>query len=176
MIEVEIKYPLKNPEVLRRRLGEGQVSCQTDVYYTPAHRDFTSADPITEWLRVRITDQGASMTYKDWKKAGGTSCEELETEISDPDALMDMFARLDLRKVAVVKKTRTTWKHDDTEIALDDVEGLGSFVELESKGDFTDAEAATKHLQQVLADLALDVGEQEFRGYPYRMLEKGDAQ
>ena len=43
--------------------------------------------------------------------------------------------RLGFKPVAEVSKIRKRYKIDEFEICLDDVEGVGTFVEVETKGD-----------------------------------------
>lgn len=178
--EVELTFPLRNPEQLNRTLEtlakpDKVRQHQKDVYFVPAHRDFLHEKPITEWLRIRETDKGASVNYKHWHNKGNAqavSCDEYETPVSDVKQLYEIFKRLDIQPIVTVEKTRSTWMYRDVEIAVDEVVGLGFYIELEVKGAFGSIEKAKSHLYAVLKEMKAEIGEQDFRGYPHLLLEK----
>lgn len=175
-IEVELTFLLNNAEKLANQLNsmakfEGE-SVQKDTYYIPSHRNFLDADFIREWLRVRETDETSSFTYKNWHKKKGVSCDEYETEVADAKMLKRILNQLDFKEIIVVNKKRRIWIYKDTEIAVDIVDELGDFIEVEAKKDFDSIEDAEKYLHKVLKELDADLGDQDFKGYPHRMLEK----
>lgn len=174
-IEVEFKFPLLNPDEVVEELdsvAEPVNHCvkQEDKYFIPAHRNFLKAKPIKEWLRIRRTDKGAQVNYKNWH--GATHCDEYETSISDARALEQIFNNLNMNKVIIVKKERSTWLLNDVEVAVDYVKGLGWYIELEAKNEFNDVETAEQQLHKTLKKLGARVGEQDFKGYPHLLLEK----
>ncbi|MBI4093324.1 MAG: class IV adenylate cyclase [Candidatus Kerfeldbacteria bacterium] len=179
-VEVELTFPLLNQEALKRRLAElarpeKQQEYQKDTYYIPAHRNFLKQKPISEWLRVRETQKGASLNYKFWHNqddAQAVSADELETEVSDVGAVKNILRRLDIKEVVIVEKRRSTWMYKDVEIAIDEVTDLGSHIELEAKGEFASVEEAKKRLYVVLKEIGAKTGLQDFRGYPHLLLEK----
>ena len=71
-----------------------------------------------------------------------------------------------------MKKERSTWLLEDVEIALDTVEGLGTFIELEAKSESEDIENIHAHLQKVLQMLEAETLPQDRRGYPYQLLHR----
>ena len=50
--------------------------------------------------------------------------------------------------------------------------GLGYHIELEAHGSFEKIDKAKQHLYRILEGLNAKVGVQDFKGYPYRLLEK----
>ncbi|MBI3963849.1 MAG: class IV adenylate cyclase [Candidatus Kerfeldbacteria bacterium] len=179
-LEVELTFPLLNPEALTaflkdRATAERSDLSQKDTYYTPAHRNFIAAKPISDWLRIRETPNGASVTFKHWhnkEDPESVVADEYETSIGDADALHAVFRALDMQPIVTVEKHRSTWVYRGVEIAVDHVTDLGWYIELEAKGDFPSVDAATKHLYAVLTELQADVGPQDFKGYPHRLLEQ----
>ncbi|MDD5182340.1 MAG: class IV adenylate cyclase [Candidatus Nanoarchaeia archaeon] len=178
--EVELKFPLLNPNELVDRLNsiaksDKQGNFQKDTYYNPAHRNFLSVRPVFEWLRLRESKKGFSLNYKKWHNGGGAnvvSCDEFETKVDDIEALKKLFENLNFKELVTVEKNRNMWDYKDTEIAIDDVKGLGNFIELEAKGNFTSIEDAKKHLYSILREIGAKVGEQDFEGYPFLLLKK----
>jgi adenylate cyclase, class 2 len=178
-VEVEVKFPLLNADELVAKLdkiAEKKTEKQKDTYYVPSHRNFITQSPITEWLRVRESSKGVSLNYKDWQKKteeeNTTWCKEFETMVDDARALKEIFSKLGLSPIVVVDKARSMWTVKDVEIAVDEVVGLGSYIEFEAKGEFENVDEATKHLYEVLEGIDAKVGVQDFKGYPHLLLEK----
>lgn len=173
--EIELKFPLLNPKELIQKLNkiakpEQQNIFQKDIYFVPAHRNFLAKKKVNEWLRIRETKDKITLNYKNWYP-DGLHCKEFETKIEDITALKKIFESLDFKEIVVVEKMRNIWIYKEVEIAIDDVKGLGSFIELEAKSNL-DFEEAKKLLYDILKELKAETGEQDFRGYPYRLLEK----
>lgn len=179
-IEIEVKFPLKNTPRVRAFLeqkAEGLKAdvVQKDTYYIPAHRDFLAPEYPFEWPRLRETSRGASMNYKHFHPENTKVteyCDEFETALENPASAAKIFAALDMKPAIVVNKSRSTWLYMDVEIAIDDVDELGSFIELEATTPFATPEEGTKYLHSVLEELGAELGAQDFRGYPYLLLEK----
>jgi len=137
-IEIQVKVDnVKNLKIFLHRNGKyiGKNN-QIDEYYTPIHRDFLSVRPIKEWLRLRMSDRGNSITYKNWKygKDGKSwHCDEYETKIDNIEQLRKIFKVLNYKLITRVNKNRTTYKYKNYEVSLDRVLGLGNFVEIENK-------------------------------------------
>jgi len=178
--EVELKFPLGNPEEVTRKLNsvakiDKKEDYQKDTYYVVPHRNFLEQKPISEWLRIRETKKSSNLNYKNWHntdKIQAVSCDEFETVVGDITALKKIFKSLDFKEIIIVEKTRTTWGYKDVLMAIDNVTELGYFIELEAKGDFKNIDEAKKHLYAVLEELDIKTSSQDLRGYPYRLLEK----
>ncbi len=179
-VEFELKFPLKNVEELVKKLNKiakqrQQNAHQKDTYYVPVHRDFLAKKYPSEWLRIRETNRGVTLNYKHWYPEDEKEryyCDEFETKIGDANSLKKIFESLDFKEIVIVEKTRSTWIYKNVEIAIDNVKDLGFFIELEAKNGFKDIDGVKKLLYDTLKELKAEIGEQDFRGYPYRMLEK----
>ncbi len=139
-MEIEIKSRVRDFALIKRRLSGlgaeylGEVN-QKDIYFNHPSRDFESTD---EALRIRYSDERTFMAYKGPKLDKKTkSREEIELEISDGEKAEKILERLGFRKAGTVSKVRERYLLDNTEIAMDDVHGLGLFVELEIIGRYT---------------------------------------
>jgi adenylate cyclase class 2 len=130
---------------------------------------------VDEWLRVREEDGKASINYKLWQPRQAeksTYCNEYESKITSPSDVKAILAALDFKQLIVVDKTRKSFQFEDSEISVDVIEGLGSFIEAEFNGAGEDKEAVARNLVDQLQRLGAKTGEQDYRGYPYRLLEK----
>lgn len=83
-----------------------------------------------------------------------------------------MLEALGFPPLVTVNKTREAWTLDDMEIAFDHVEGAGTFVEFEYKAEEAEQtpEGALAYLDQFIAELDIELGEQINRGYPHILL------
>ncbi len=135
MIEVESKYRSPGNERVRKtlsglnakRIREGFVE---DAYFAhPAH-DFGNSD---EALRLRTIDGSAELTYKGprMKDGGPKAREEVTCLLPAPLEMRRILERLGFEERLVVRKHRSSYLLDKLRVDVDEVEGLGEFVELE---------------------------------------------
>jgi len=178
-MEIELKFRLENPEEAIQTLNQiSQLKSeefQKDIYFTPFHRNFISEKPISEWLRVREIKDKKILTYKKWhnspeKKA--ISCDEYETEISDINNLKNILKSLNFSELIIVNKLRKNWEFKDTLISIDDVDEIGHFIEIEANKEFQSIEEAKEHLYNILKELNIKTGLQDYEGYPFLLLKK----
>lgn len=128
--EMKARVPPGLLDALRARLGLPlAVERHADAYYAHPARDFARTD---EALRVSRRGERVELTYKGPKLDARTKArKELTLPVSDAATLEDMLASLGFTRVRVVEKTRAHHHVEGFDVALDDVPGLGAFVELE---------------------------------------------
>jgi adenylate cyclase, class 2 len=148
MLEIEIKVRVTDIGVIRNRiLACGGVLSETltehDTYYNAPHRDFGVTD---EALRLRQTGIKSTVTYKGPKNTilGSKIREELNLGITDPEIFDRIVTFLGFVSVAVVIKQREYYNCDDFTISLDQVEGLGDYIEIELITDNNAEKAAAR--------------------------------
>lgn len=186
-VEVEIKIEINNFEEIKAKVASrGKLIKsikQVDDYFIPTHRDFFAQKPHpTEWLRIRTNPDKVILEYDksiNKKENGEQECaEEYETEISNPEEFRKIFNFLDFKKIVTVDKQREYWDCGDLEIALDKIEGLGSFIEVEAKGNFESTAEAKQACLNFLDELGIKNAEsvQINKGYPVLLLEKNHGE
>ncbi|MCE9544164.1 MAG: class IV adenylate cyclase [Planctomycetia bacterium] len=178
-LEIEQKFPVADPAEMGRRLTDLGAAWhppieQRDTYFAHPQRDFGQTD---EALRIRRTPHGCFVTYKGPRLDGATKTRrELELPLVEDhalaadrgaaaDAWAELLRALGFAPVADVRKTRTPgivkWSGVQIETALDHVEGLGHFLELElvveSEGEPGSAilAAAQENVESLAATLGL---------------------
>jgi adenylate cyclase class 2 len=180
MFEVEQKHRVDDERSLLERLAERGVEIgppvqQSDRYFAHPSRDFSQTD---EALRIRTVGDRSYVTFKGPKldKTTKTRREiELPLDASDADGTKfgELLNELGFRQVAVVRKKRRSFhlseKGHRVEGALDSVEGVGEFVELELRSD----EAGLDEAKRIISSLAseLELGPVERRSYLEMLLE-----
>jgi adenylate cyclase class 2 len=183
-LEVELKYRVDGEDALVAALsGRGIESAepveQVDQYFAHPTRDFARTD---EALRIRTVGASSFVTYKGPKLDATTKTRrELELPLAESDADGSAFAQLlgalGFTPVATVRKKRRTFHLDhkghSVEGALDDVERVGTFVELEIKADDAGLHKARDAVLSLAAELKL--GTAERRSYLELLLERVNA-
>jgi adenylate cyclase class 2 len=168
--EVEQKFRVVDLDVFRRKLDEqgvklGAAKVQIDRYFNHPARDFAQTD---EALRIRSISERNFVTYKGPKIDATTKTRrEIELPLDSGKKAADSFAELlvalGFRPVAEVKKQRRSGVvHVDSrevELAYDEVDEVGTFVELECLAEEADLAAAKDAIATVAADLALKQSE-----------------
>jgi adenylate cyclase, class 2 len=179
MLEVEMKFPVTQPvDVLLAhltRLGfrASEKRQESDRYYNAPDRNFAQTD---EALRIRQIGNECLLTYKGPKRgATGKVRKEHEVDLSEGSARMMHQILLDLRyqPSIEVKKERTIYKHPaqkDIEVSWDEVEGLGTYVELELLVPECDQAEALGCLQSLAQSMGLP--SEERRSYLELLLAK----
>lgn len=175
-IETEIKIKLKEEEYknlelfMKRNANFINETNQLDTYYEPTYRSFTNKDQITEWLRIGIRGNKKIINYKNWYD--NKYCDEYEVEIDDDKNLDKIFNILGLKKLTVVNKTRNTYLYlNKYEIALDYVEKLGYFVEIEVKKYDKPIMEEYDNLLKLAKSLNLNLNNIDKKGYPYHLIK-----
>uniref|UniRef100_A0A7C3MBQ7 Class IV adenylate cyclase n=1 Tax=Archaeoglobus fulgidus TaxID=2234 RepID=A0A7C3MBQ7_ARCFL len=134
-MEVEVKFPYSRDaeEKVRKIAKPVAEKFEHDVYFSHPCRDFALTD---EAIRIRRDAEGITLTYKGPKVDAETkSREEIKVRVDDFDAASRIFEKLGFKPVAEVKKIRRIYGFEDAIICIDDVEGLGKFVEIEIEAE-----------------------------------------
>ncbi|HEY86272.1 MAG TPA: class IV adenylate cyclase [Chloroflexi bacterium] len=124
---IEIKAKVNDPLALQERaesLSDTPASIihQEDIFFhTPQGR---------LKLRILAPDRGELIHYQRSNAAGPKRSDYLIASTADPTALKAVLTA-SLGERGVVKKRRTLYLAGNTRIHLDEVEGLGDFMELE---------------------------------------------
>jgi len=198
MYEVEVKVRADHDAVRDALADRGadrvDAVVQEDTYYDAPHRDFAETD---EALRIRrerslghngAGDDGANddrasedartdewtarITYKGpLLEAESKSREEHETAVADGETAAAIFDGLGFEPAATVSKEREHYDVEEYVLTLDEVEGLGQFVEVETETDDADIAAARDGARSLLESLGLDPDEQIRTSYLGLLLE-----
>lgn len=180
MYEVEVKVRADHDPV-RARLSAldaepvGGVS-QTDTYYDHPCRSFADTD---EALRIRreqdrATDDGTTvrLTYKGpLVEQNSKTREEHETVVANGDAMAAALEGLGFDPVAEVEKDRERYDLRGYRVTLDEVAGIGSFVEVETEGSRDEVEPLRTGAYDLCRDLDLDPTDQIRTSYLELVLE-----
>jgi adenylate cyclase class 2 len=178
--EVEQKFFVQDIAAIERKLREvGAQNAarleQVDIYFNHPSRDFARTD---EALRLRQVGQQNFITYKGPKVDTTTKTRrEIELPLGEGTEvaakLAELLTALGFRRVAEVRKIRRTfhinWQGSQIEAALDDVTGVGTYLELEIATDEPQLDAARSRIAELAQTLGLSTSER--RSYLELLLE-----
>ena len=141
MVEVEIKLPIKNKEIVEKSLEKlGFVKAglvrEEDVYFD---NESSRIRENGEALRVRkvtnlATDESETRITFKGKKLDQVSMtrKELETGVSDAEVCIQILEAIGYQAIPPeVVKTRQEYTFENVTACIDQVQNLGDFLELE---------------------------------------------
>ncbi len=137
MYELEVKAWLRQYPVAEavRRLEEAGCQLREATVQTDRVAAFSSADvehPQAKTIVVRTREEGAATTFTLKKHlSAGLNSLELQVTIDDAATMLAIVGHLGLKEIVTVRKARRLGRLGDTVVCLDDVDGLGCFVEFE---------------------------------------------
>ncbi len=152
--EIEVKLRLEDPAALLRELERAGAQLlrstqEEDTYYSHPCRDFGSTD---EALRIRVSPQGAELTYKGPRGGGEVkSRAEITVKVEDPASAAELLRSLGFEPVATIRKRRSYYRLGRAIVSVDDVEGLGHFLEIEAE----DESLGAQYVESVARSLGL---------------------
>jgi adenylate cyclase, class 2 len=176
MKEIEVKARLKNKEeVLLKLKTMGCVFSesirQVDTVYVKIIGNVEQYLQNDHFVRIREKSDGRFIftVKKPLSKVVLTKAEH-ETEIKDAKELEQALFLMGYQISNRVIKIRQTAKCGEFEICLDEVEKLGSFIEVEKMSD-GDADAVRNELNQFLASLNIPMEDEVHKGYDIMAIE-----
>ncbi len=158
MREIEMKFKVYNPEemysLLKKKGCLLNASVQKDTIYVQNLNDTESKEGAI-FLRVRKTDEKIELTYKR-KSSKANEAREIEFGVDSYELANEFLKALGFKEWVQVNKKRTHTKYGDFNLCLDEVERLGTFLEIEilvEKDDDVDYE---KRILEVAEELKID--------------------
>ena len=149
---LEAKWQVSDLETVRARAERAGASFQ----WRRAQRDVFFA--VTQGrLKLRVTDEGKAelIAYFRPDEPGRQASRYIIARVDEPEALLSALSST-VGVLAEVRKQRTLLLWRNVRVHLDEVEGLGTFVELESVVDAdTPRDAAAANFEELASKLDL---------------------
>lgn len=171
-MEVEVKARVEDLDEVRARLRELGADLvdqrrEADVYFDHPERSFAETD---EALRVRRQGSQTRLTYKGPRVDETTKTrKEIELAVADDERICSLLAALGFQASGEVAKQRETHRLRGMTVTLDQVDGLGSFVEVETVVQ-EDVDEAREAVLGLVEELGLT--ETERRSYLELLIEE----
>lgn len=162
-IEVEIKLKIEDRAELIKKLEDqhftaGKTVLESDLYFTSEHHDMKACDEALRVRHVKEKDTGKQAAYLTYKGKKLDTCsmtrKELELEISDGKTGIELLKSIGYEPTTPVEKLRHYFHREQMTACVDQVKGLGDFLELEIiVEDETKRAAALSEIETLLVKL-----------------------
>jgi adenylate cyclase, class 2 len=157
--EIEVKYRVDDLEDLLFAIKSagiqlGETVFQDDQAYAPLSWQFGDSKHGVSFLRLRTVCGRHYFTLKQ-PAENEQACLEYETEITDREAMHHAAMLMGFRPTVRIAKTRRTAALDGIVLCVDDVEGVGTFIELER---LTSGHSDSRAVQAELAAFVESLG------------------
>lgn len=167
-MEIEVKAKIRDLELIKNKLVEmgcflSEPVTQHDYIYTIKGLDINKGYNHSPVLRIREQKGKYIFTLKK-NRSNELDCIEKELEISDRVTMQEIFELMGYESNVQVRKTRIKGNYEQYEICLDEVEGLGSYIEVEKISD-EDGEKVQNELFDFLQTLGVKKEDRVFNGY-----------
>ena len=151
-----------------------------DIYFFDPNRSDLKPDKkgqLKRCLRVRSKDGESSVAYKvdHFDKSGvWLYSDEYESEVSDYLKIGEIFKKLGLKELVKIENTKYTFSNNKYEVVLEDVKGLGLFMEVERNkvGSKEDIIKVKEEIWNWIKSLDIKVSLELKMGKPELMLRK----
>lgn len=185
-LEVEVLAPVLVPKdmVLAALsfLGAPSVRHTDDTYFYDPLRSELQPDAsgrLRHCLRMRCQAGRCRLTWKDDifdAKGGWLHSDEFETNLEDPDVTREIIGRIGLKELVRIVSEKRIWHSGCFEVVLEDVEGLGLFLEVEIKAENgnrnLNPSKAKDKVRRFVGGLGIALGPELDAGKPELMLAR----
>lgn len=161
MREVEVKYSVSDAEALvlalkRVGIALGRSVFQDDQAYAPVGWNYGDAKQGVSFVRLRTVGEHHTFTLKR-PAENALSCDEFETTVVDREQMHLAIAAMGFYPTTRIAKTRRAADFGDMAVCVDEVDGLGTFLELERiVPDHVCGEAVQAELAAFVTSLDVD--------------------
>lgn len=174
MREIEVKAKLKDKKSFleaAKNLGIhfSDIIIQEDKTY---ETELPYSNPNWNIFRLRKQDDKVILTMKHKASSRSRDNYEYETEVENEADTIKILERLGYTFGIGINKKRRTAKYNGFELCLDEIEQLGSFVEVEKlTDDDVDVDEIQSELWSLLSKLGIEDKHQVHKGYDTLMHE-----
>ncbi|MDO8513257.1 MAG: class IV adenylate cyclase [bacterium] len=161
-IEIELKYKIDDIGQMTEQIEKlgaefKQESTGVDTYYIVPDNPGGK-----KYLRVRKKDGNAELDYH--YAQSETRTDEWETGVASADMTNEILRQLGFQIDVTIEKKRTVYTYKNSELVLDEIKDLGTFIEIESPNE--------EELQSIIKELNLK-GNQRVKSMGYSDLKRG---
>jgi adenylate cyclase, class 2 len=166
--EIEVKAKVNDSNNLIHRLKE--IGCvlsspiiQDDFIFNQSGIDLRDHSHNTPVLRIREQKERVIFTVKK-NRSNELDCIEKEVDVNNKNMLEEIIKLLGFKKTIEVHKKRRKGNYRDYEICLDEVEGLGTYIEIEKMSE-EDGNKVQNELCDFLKELGVKIEDRVLLGY-----------
>ncbi|MCR4806302.1 MAG: class IV adenylate cyclase [Lachnospiraceae bacterium] len=182
MIEVEIKAELNPVDIYQKKLLDNgfvfkECVLEKDIYLDNDKADIRTRDTALRVRTVAYPDTEESYSYITFKGVRtddeSMTRPEFETGVDSAEVALSIFKSLGYSPVyPFVIKKRNTYIKDDITACIDEVEDLGTYLELEILTEESEKEASLSRLWEILSDIGLSKSTVTTKSYLSKLQER----
>lgn len=168
-IEVELRAEINSDVLENKDYSLPKESNEHDIYYS------YQSDTSRTWIaRIRNKNGKFLLTFKSSKKFGDGAWDEVNINISSKKAtqLNDFFLNNGFFIDVQIKKFRRTYRIDDMEVNIDNIENLGTFIEAEIMSNPAEITHAKLKIQDFFKSIGVGDNQIIIKGYVHLMRER----
>lgn len=160
--EIEVKYRVENLEALlavlkSRGIELSEPVIQDDQAYAPTGWHVDDSPLGVSFLRLRTVDGRHYFTLKQ-PAENAQACLEYETRVADREAMHHAIIHMGYRRAVRIVKTRRVATLDHGLLCVDEIDGVGTFLELERMApDHADTQTVQADLAAFVSSLGITV-------------------
>ncbi len=168
MREIEVKARVRNADALLKACEQlgitfGEAFAQDDTVYETT---LPKSDPAWNIFRIRKQGDAIILTMKYVASSRSRDNHERETTIDNAEEMADMLERVGYTKGVRINKRRRVAHYQDLEICFDEVDDLGTFIEIEKLAEEeADVDAIQAELWGILLKLGVHPDDRVHKGY-----------
>ena len=177
MREIEIKALLNDKKAVMDKLTKlGCVfepeATQLDTVYAERVGSLEKYFSNKNFLRLRVKNNGKVLFTIKQPQKNWLDKIECEFEVSSKEEMEKALDLMGYQKALVINKKRTITHYNGCEICIDEVENLGSYIEMEKMVEEGDADKIQEELFVFFETLGISRKDRIGVGYDILMLEK----
>jgi predicted adenylyl cyclase CyaB len=176
-VEVESRVKLSGGEqewligeLAARQIALAAPVLQRDVYFKERGFRDRVHGPGSAIIRVRYTPSEVTLNMKRLTTHDGV-WEEFETKIQDGNVAERIMDAMGAELAVIVTKNRRSGHFGEIEVQIDEVEELGTYLEVAMQVDMEFGRVRDM-INQLLRELGIPADRVELRGYPVILLER----
>jgi len=168
--EIEVKAKIGNLEEITKKLIalgcilSGPVTQNDKTFVNANYGEYDKFQRGKNILRIRESNGKFLFTVKQ-PQSNELDAIEYETEISSSEEFEKALILMEYKPIVEIQKIRRKAKFNDFEICLDEVKGLGSFIEVEKITEDDDANRVQDELFGFLKNIGVDEKDRVLQGY-----------
>jgi adenylate cyclase class 2 len=153
--EIEAKFLDVDFDAVRERLKAAGAECEQPMrLMRRVTFDNDEMKARNGWVRVRDEGDKVTVTYKQVDKFSADGVFEVETTVTDFDAMVEIFKQTGIAGGSFQESKRETWRLGEVEIVLDEWPWLRTFIEIEGPSE--------EAIRGVTAQLGFDFAQAKF--------------
>ena len=179
MKEIEVKAKLSDRKSVIEKLSSlGYIFTepvkQKDMVFAKEVGTLEKYNSNEVFLRIREINEGKILFTVKKPLTNLLEKYEYEVEVSSKDEMVKAIELIGFKLAVNTDKSRITTRHNGCEICIDEIDGLGSFIEMEKMSENADIKKTQDELFAFLLSIGVKAEDRVHFGYDILTLRKAE--